>query len=215
MDAYTSGAGEAFACLVDLMENVEPGSRKIERVGGESSSDDIIKVNLLGATPLDYSLNGSVQAIQELLEDNGFSVRSTWAMGDTLENILSSGDADVNLIISATGFAAAERMRERFGIPYVIGCPVGRAAAERVVSQIRQAAGSMNRMGGSNLADGMETMETCIAAKKMFDGGVFVNPFVPPGVPEGHSLIRTSFMASHTPALVEEAADVIAKALKC
>ena len=28
------------------------------------------------------------------------------------------------------------------------------------------------------------TMETCVAAKKMFDGGVFVNPFVPPGVPE-------------------------------
>ena len=56
------------------------------------------------------------------------------------------------------------------------------------------------------------TMETCIAAKRMFDGGVFVNPFVPPGVPEGHSLIRTSFMATHTNALVEEAADVIAEA---
>ena len=59
------------------------------------------------------------------------------------------------------------------------------------------------------------TMETCIAAKKMFDGGVFVNPFVPPGVPEGHSLIRTSFMATHTNALVEKAADIIAEALKC
>lgn len=174
MDAYTSGAGEAFACLVDLMENVEPGSHKIERVEGdkipetitnksekrsgglvscESSSDDKIKVNLLGATPLDFSLNGSVQAIQELLEDHGFAVRSTWAMGDTLENILSSGDADVNLVISATGFAAAKRMRERFGIPYVIGCPVGRAAAEKVVSQLRQAAGSKNSIGGSNLSD--------------------------------------------------------------
>lgn len=174
MDAYTSGAGEAFACLVDLMENVEPGSRKIERVEGdkvpetitdksekrsgglvscESSSDDKIKVNLLGATPLDFSLNGSVQAIQELLEDHGFAVRSTWAMGDTLENLLSSGDADVNLVISATGFAAAKRMRERFGIPYVIGCPVGRAATEKVVSQLRQAAGSKNSIGGSNLSD--------------------------------------------------------------
>lgn len=59
------------------------------------------------------------------------------------------------------------------------------------------------------------TMETCIAAKKMFDGGVFVNPFVPPGVPEGHSLIRTSFMATHTTDLVEEAADIIAEGLKC
>jgi nitrogenase molybdenum-iron protein alpha/beta subunit len=157
------------------MENVEPGSRKIERVEGdkipetitdksekrsgglvscESSSDERIKVNLLGATPLDFSLNGSVQAIQELLEDHGFAVRSTWAMGDTLENILSSGDADVNLVISTTGFAAAKRMRERFGIPYVVGCPVGRAAAEKVVSQLGQAAGSKNSVGGSNLADG-------------------------------------------------------------
>ena len=58
-------------------------------------------------------------------------------------------------------------------------------------------------------------MDTCIAAKKMFDGGVFVNPFVPPGVPEGHSLIRTSFMVTHTNELVEEAADIIAGALGC
>ena len=48
-----------------------------------------------------------------------------------------------------------------------------------------------------------------------YDGGVFVNPFVPPGVPEGHALIRTSFMATHTPDLVEAAADVIAEALGC
>ena len=145
MDAYTSGAGEAYACLVDLME---------KNTGCESGTDEKIKINLLGATPLDFSLNGSVQAIQKLLEDHGFAVRSTWAMGDTLENILSSGDADVNLVISATGFAAAKKMRERFGIPYVIGCPVGRAAAEKVVSQLRQAAGSKNSVGGSNLADG-------------------------------------------------------------
>ena len=140
MDAYTSGAGEAFACLVDLME---------KSPCRESGSDEKIKVNLLGATPLDFSLNGSVQAIQELLEEHGFAVRSTWAMGDTLENLLSSGDADVNLVISATGFAAAKKMRERFGIPYVIGCPVGRAAAERVVSQLGQAAGSKNSADGS------------------------------------------------------------------
>ena len=59
------------------------------------------------------------------------------------------------------------------------------------------------------------TMETCVAAKKMFDGGVFVNPFVPPGVPEGHALIRTSFMATHTRELIEEASDIIAKAIQC
>ena len=164
MDAYTSGAGEAFACLVELMEK-STGCL----AGCENSTDEKIKVNLLGATPLDFSLNGSVQAIQELLEDNGFSVRSTWAMGDTLENILSSGDADVNLVISATGFVAAKRMRERFGIPYVIGCPVGRAAAERVVSQIRRAAASKNSMAGCSLTDGTEQMKTCIADSPAVD----------------------------------------------
>ena len=154
MDAYTSGAGEAFACLVELMEK----SAGCE-VGCESSADEKIKVNLLGATPLDFSLNGSVQAIQKLLEDNGFYVRSTWAMGDTLENILSSGDADVNLVISATGFAAAKSMRERFGIPYVIGCPVGRAAADRIVHQIRETVQSSGCVCGSNDVTGTDNVK--------------------------------------------------------
>jgi hypothetical protein len=169
MDAYTSGAGEAFACLVDLMEDVKTDSRVKERAAGDCESrkdaidrsnmgtvgrggcisieDGKIKVNILGATPLDFSLNGSVQAIQEMLRDNGFAVRSTWAMGDTLENILSSGDADVNLVISATGFAAARRMQERFGIPYVVGCPVGKAAADRIIRELREAVRSAGRTG--------------------------------------------------------------------
>ena len=132
MDAYTSGAGEALACLVDLMGDVE---NKVSRTSHAGANK---RVNILGATPLDFSLNGSVQAIQKLLEDNGFSVRSVWAMGDTLENILASGDADANLVISATGFAAAKRMQERFGIPYVIGCPVGLAATERILRELKE-----------------------------------------------------------------------------
>ena len=134
MDSYLSGAGEALACLVDMMSEPE------RKIGG-----DKIAVNLLGATPLDFSLNGSVQAIEELLRENGFQVRSTWAMGDTLENILTSADADVNLVISATGYPAARRMQERFGIPFVTGCPVGRRNAERICSKIREAASRADR----------------------------------------------------------------------
>ncbi|GAB5465281.1 MAG: aminotransferase class I/II-fold pyridoxal phosphate-dependent enzyme [Candidatus Kapaibacteriales bacterium] len=33
--------------------------------------------------------------------------------------------------------------------------------------------------------------------KKLFDRGVFVNAFIPPGVPEGMSMMRTSYMATH------------------
>ena len=31
----------------------------------------------------------------------------------------------------------------------------------------------------------------------LYDGGVFVNVFVPPGVPEGRQMMRTSYMATH------------------
>jgi 8-amino-7-oxononanoate synthase len=33
--------------------------------------------------------------------------------------------------------------------------------------------------------------------RKLYDHGVFVNAFVPPGVPPNMSMMRTSYMASH------------------
>ena len=42
-------------------------------------------------------------------------------------------------------------------------------------------------------------MVTCFQFwKALLDAGVFVNPVVPPGVPKGQSLLRTSYMATHT-----------------
>jgi 8-amino-7-oxononanoate synthase len=40
--------------------------------------------------------------------------------------------------------------------------------------------------------------KTFLFWKALFDAGVFTNPVVPPGVPEGHCRLRTSFMATHT-----------------
>ena len=59
------------------------------------------------------------------------------------------------------------------------------------------------------------TQETLVAAKRIYEAGVFTNPFIPPGVPEGEGLLRTSFTATHTTDLIDEAADIIAGALKC
>lgn len=36
--------------------------------------------------------------------------------------------------------------------------------------------------------------------KALFDAGVFVNPVLSPAVPEGHELLRTSYMSIHTDA---------------
>jgi 8-amino-7-oxononanoate synthase len=40
---------------------------------------------------------------------------------------------------------------------------------------------------------------TFLFNRMLFDEGVFVNPVIPPAVPEGKSLLRTSYMATHTP----------------
>jgi 8-amino-7-oxononanoate synthase len=43
-----------------------------------------------------------------------------------------------------------------------------------------------------------EEMATFFFWRKMFDAGIFTNPVIPPAVEQGGSLIRTSYMATHT-----------------
>ncbi len=56
-------------------------------------------------------------------------------------------------------------------------------------------------------------MRTLVACKQLFDRGVYVNPVLPPATPEGQCLIRTSYTSTHTEALMDEAADIIADVL--
>lgn len=47
--------------------------------------------------------------------------------------------------------------------------------------------------------------------KGLFDAGIFVNPVVPPAVPPDQTLIRTSFMATHTDSQLDYALEVFEK----
>ena len=49
-----------------------------------------------------------------------------------------------------------------------------------------------------------ETYHTLEVAKEIYDRGVYVNPTLPPATPEGEALLRTSYMATHTEALLDE-----------
>lgn len=57
------------------------------------------------------------------------------------------------------------------------------------------------------------TEATLTAVKAVYEAGVYVNPVLPPATPEGEALLRTSYMATHTDALLDEAMDKIAQAL--
>lgn len=53
-----------------------------------------------------------------------------------------------------------------------------------------------------------EMDQTMLFWKKLFEAGVYTNAFVPPGVPVGSSLLRTSYMATHTTDQIDRALDI-------
>ena len=56
-------------------------------------------------------------------------------------------------------------------------------------------------------------MRTFVIAKMLYQQGVYVNPVIPPATPEGQCLIRTSYTATHTKALIDEAVEIIAEVI--
>lgn len=128
MNTYVHGASMAFAGIARrfVKENVE----KTER----------LSANILGLTPLDFSVNGAVESMEVFLQNSGFEVISKWTMGSTLEELSEAGRARVNLVVSATGLGVAKVLKERFGTPYVVGAPIGKEYQENLKSTLLAAA---------------------------------------------------------------------------
>ena len=49
--------------------------------------------------------------------------------------------------------------------------------------------------------------------KELYEAGVYVNPVLPPATAPGECLLRTSYMATHTKPLIDEAVEIFAKVL--
>lgn len=96
-------------------------------------------VNILGATPLDFSVNKSIESIKEILKENGFNLISTWAMGSDLEQMKNASMASVNLVISYSGLKIAKYLYDKFHIPYVIGTPYGRWFSKKMMDDLHKA----------------------------------------------------------------------------
>ena len=55
---------------------------------------------------------------------------------------------------------------------------------------------------------------TMLVAKELYENGVYVNTVLPPAAPADGCMLRTSLMATHTEALLDEAADVLQRVLE-
>ena len=127
MHDYVYGAGLA---LSELARHFTGAAEKRKR-----------KLNLLGVTPLDFGPQPMVDAMKKRLEKYGWEILSTWAMGDTLEDLSHAGEAEVNLVVSSVGIPAANVLREKFGTPFLVGTPVEGYEGE-ISDALEKAAGS-------------------------------------------------------------------------
>ena len=152
MHDYTYGAGLALAKIAErftgeakaVSKTTSISGRELESFGTESRITHPHTLNLLGVTPLDFGPQENVDIMKQNLKKYGWEVLSTWAMGDTLENLSRAGEAEVNLVVSSVGFPAAKILKEKFGTPYVIGTPIGAFTEE--LMQI------MNKIGSQETA---------------------------------------------------------------
>lgn len=125
---------QGFCCSWQPEFALQPSKRKFQ------VPPEPVGVNVLGMTPLDFGTNGSDQAITQFLMDHGFRRVSNWAMGSTLGQIQNAAQADVNLVVSVGGLAAAKVLQERFGQPYVVGVPIGDALSQTIADVLAKAA---------------------------------------------------------------------------
>lgn len=118
MHYYPRGVYLALEALAEMIVEKRERSRVPSSTGRN--------INILGLTPLDFSVNGSDRSIGDWLTENGYKIISRWAMGSSLEEIQNSHQADINLVVSYGGLGAARVLKREWGIPYVLGIPFGK-----------------------------------------------------------------------------------------
>ena len=134
MHSYVQGAGMAMKAIAEEMV-AEPPETSVHEMAKPPAS---MRINLLGVTPLDFSVNSTLSSMQAFFEHHGCEIISTFAMGSSPEEISRAGEADVNVVVSSVGLPAAKVLYERFGTPYVAGMPV-EPFADRLLSSMEEA----------------------------------------------------------------------------
>ena len=82
-------------------------------------------VNLLGTNPLDLGPGGNADDVEKALTERGWCVAGKMMMGAAIEQIETLSQAQVNLVVTASGLAAARLLKEKYSTPYVVGTPLG------------------------------------------------------------------------------------------
>lgn len=110
--SFEGGYSKAFLLVIDQMKEMDSVPSSVNVLG-------------LSNTMLRGIANG--EEIKRLLAMSGIEVISSPGLGDTWETIMKAPSAKLNIVVrDELALKAAEKMKERFGIPYIsIGLPFG------------------------------------------------------------------------------------------
>ncbi len=132
IDTYDVGEQKSFDALAEYAAgtSVSDPMRKAESVHNAEHeiSEPEFKVNVIGATPLNMWDVNKVNDAIDLLKECGASYVSVWGRNAGISEIGKSGDAGINIVVSASGLSAARKLRRKFGTPYIVGFPIGKMA---------------------------------------------------------------------------------------
>jgi hypothetical protein len=103
---YTDGYFLALKALIEHYAEEVPRRKKV--------------VNILGATPLDFSLN-ECQRLTAAVTDAGYTINV--AMSADTESLRAIGSAELNLAVSESGLMVARHLADMFETPYEAKVP--------------------------------------------------------------------------------------------
>lgn len=107
---YDVGISKTIESMARLL--AEP----IEKVAGT--------INLLGATSLDWSAE-DLNELKAWTEKQGYRILSAPGTAVTMDQLKQMGSAQINLVTTVSGLAAARYLQARFGTPFIAHAPFG------------------------------------------------------------------------------------------
>lgn len=134
---YRVGSSGSPDCSANTLEGAAgPECCAVKKLNGAADpgacGNESFSVNLLGVTPLDFSINGNVDAMRKVFEDAGIPVNCCAAMGESFDSLRHIFRASVNVVVSSCGRRLARYMEQTAGVPYVEGTPIGAYGAARL-----------------------------------------------------------------------------------
>lgn len=126
MHSYIHGASMAFSAYT-------------ERFCTKVNKTKNISVNILGTTPFDFSVNGSIASMRKFFTDNSIEVNAVVALECGYKDVDRCVAAHINIVVSSCGLESAKILKNKFGIPYIIGTPYGNFMEKSILAAIDQA----------------------------------------------------------------------------